>query len=80
MKALQATFPDVLEDEEQPLPRKLNYPRPISEPPSPTSTRGPSPSSSKHGSDDEDDADSHDSEAEEQELQLEKAVDKLAVQ
>merc|ERR1719150_171885 len=66
MKALQATFPDVQEDEEQPRARRMDFPKPISEPPSPTSTRGPSPASSHHGSDDEDDEDNleHDSEEE----------------
>jgi len=67
MKALQATFSDVQEDEEQPISKRFNFPKPISEPPSPSSTRGPSPASSHHGSDDEDeeDAASHDSEEEE---------------
>ncbi len=73
MKALQATFPDIQEDEEQPLPRRINFPKPISEPPSPASTRATSPASSNHGSDDEDDNISHDSEAEEAELK--RAVD-----
>ena len=82
MKALQATFSDVQEDEEQPISKRFNFPKPISEPPSPSSTRGPSPASSHHGSDDEDDeadAASHDSEEEERELELVKAVENMGV-
>ena len=74
MKALQATFPDVQEDEEQPLGRKFNYPKPISEPPSPTSTRANSPTNeSQNASDDE----SHDSEEEERELK--EAVENMGI-
>merc|ERR1719215_1346999 len=44
MKALQATFPDIQADEAPPRGAgRLNYPRPISGPPSPTSTRAHSP-------------------------------------
>merc|ERR1712203_1127375 len=69
MKALQATFPDVQEDEEFKIGKRFNFPKPISEPPSPTSTRGPSPASSHHGSDaEEENENSHDSEEEEREL------------
>jgi len=40
MKALTAAFPDIQEDEAAPkLPSKINYPRPISEPPSPSSSK-----------------------------------------
>ena len=78
MKALQATFPDVQEDEEQPRARRMDFPKPISEPPSPTSTRGPSPASSHHGSDvEDDDANSHDSEEEERELKT--AVENMGI-
>merc|ERR1712083_636707 len=74
MKALQATFPDVQEDEEQPAARRFNFPKPISEPPSPYSTRGPSPA----GSDDEDDDNlSHNSEEEERELKA--AIENLGI-
>merc|ERR1712079_447890 len=74
MKALQATFPDVQEDEEQPAARWFNFPKPISEPPSPYSTRGPSPA----GSDDEDDDNlSHNSEEEERELKA--AIENLGI-
>ena len=69
MKALHATFEDIQEDEEQPITKRFSFPKPISEPPSPVSTRATSPASSHHGSDDEDeDAVSHDSEEEEREL------------
>ena len=47
MKALQAVFPDISEEEGPPAGvGRLNYPRPISEPPSPSSTRAHSPVSS----------------------------------
>ena len=47
MLALQKVFPDVSSDEAPPRGAgRLNYPRPISEPPSPTSTRAHSPISS----------------------------------
>ena len=43
MKALQATFDDIKEDEAAPkLPTKLSFPKPISEPPSPISSRATS--------------------------------------
>ena len=77
MKALQSCFPDIQEDEEQPMPRKIFFPKPISEPPSPTSTRPNSPLSSKNESENEDNDDSHDSEEEERELR--DAVEALGV-
>ena len=46
MKALQSSFPDVQEDEEQPKAKGFYFPKPISEAPSPTSTRATSPVSS----------------------------------
>lgn len=80
MKALQAQFPDVQEDEEQPI-RRFNFPKPISEPPSPTSTRPSSPTaSSQQASDNEqdnDDDNSHDSEEEERELK--EAVENMGI-
>lgn len=36
---------------------RFNYPRPISEPPSPSSSRHTTPAASVHGSDDEDEVD-----------------------
>ena len=47
---------------------RYNYPRPISEPPSPASSRATTPAPSQHASDVEDDDDSHDSEQEAEEL------------
>merc|ERR1719154_697252 len=48
MKALHAVFPDVSSEEAPPSGAgRLNYPRPISEPPSPVSTRAPSPAGSR---------------------------------
>lgn len=77
MRALQIAFPDIQEDESAPRLRpRLDFPRPISEPPSPTLSRAPTPAPSQPGSDDEEqaddgggaddgDSDSHDSEEEE---------------
>lgn len=49
--ALQRVFPD-FEDKVPYIPHagKLHYPRPISEPPSPVSTRAPSPAGSREAS------------------------------
>jgi len=67
MLALQKVFSDVSCDEAPPSGAgRLNYPRPISEPPSPTSTRAHSPISSLN----DDDADSHDSDEELEQLQV----------
>lgn len=63
MKALHAVFPDYKEDLENSI-GTLKYPRPLSEPPSPSSSRMTTPAASVHGSDDE-----NDSVDEEQELQ-----------
>ena len=50
MKAFTSTFPDIREDEAAPrLPSKLNYPRPVSEPPSPISSRVTTPGQSRGG-------------------------------
>lgn len=48
-------FPDLKEIDEQAIGH-IKYPRPISEPPSPTSSRGTTPVASIHGSDDESDS------------------------
>lgn len=56
---MQVVYPDIVLEEEENRGGRFNYPRPISEPPSPTSSRH----SSIHGSDDEDEVD------EEKELQ-----------
>jgi len=68
MKALSAVFPDISSEEAPPSGAgRLNYPRPISEPPSPSSTRAHSPISSLN---DDDDCDSHDSDEELEQLQV----------
>lgn len=61
MEALHQLFPDYVEEIENSI-GTLKYPRPISEPPSPSSSRMTTPAASVHGSDDE--GDSVDSEAE----------------
>lgn len=67
IRALQAVYPDIVIDEEESKGRRFNYPRPISEPPSPSSSRH----SSVHGSDNEDD--------EEDEIDEEKEVSGFVV-
>lgn len=61
MKALHRVFPEYKEEMEAGI-GTLKYPRPISEPPSPSSSRITTPAASVHGSDDE--SDSVDSEGE----------------
>lgn len=61
MKALHAVFPDLKEEIENGI-GEIRYPRPLSEPPSPSSSRMTTPAASVHGSDDE--SDSVDEEAE----------------
>ncbi|KAJ8707790.1 hypothetical protein PYW07_011467 [Mythimna separata] len=61
-EALKIVYPDYVDHMDQELGKRFNYPRPISEPPSPTHSRGTTPAASVHGSDDEDEVD------EEQEL------------
>lgn len=55
MKALQAVYPDYVDEGglDTLNPSSFNYPRPLSAPPSPTSSRHTTP----HGSDDEDSVD-----------------------
>lgn len=55
MQALHKLFPDYVEEIENSI-GTLKYPRPISEPPSPSSSRVTTPAASVHGSDDEDDS------------------------
>ncbi len=59
MKALKMVYPDY-DEAEEPSGRSMNYPRPISEPPSPSSSRATTPAPSEQGSSD----DEVDSEAE----------------
>ncbi|XP_025196228.1 glycogen [starch] synthase [Melanaphis sacchari] len=60
LKALCQVFPDMFDEETEMLciteasRRRYNYPRPYSEPPSPSSSRPTTPGASLHGSDDED--------------------------
>ncbi|KAG8225796.1 hypothetical protein J437_LFUL005603 [Ladona fulva] len=56
MKALHIVYPELAPADESGVGR-FNYPRPISEPPSPTSSRATTPAPSIHGSDDEDEVD-----------------------
>ncbi|CAG9136098.1 unnamed protein product [Plutella xylostella] len=56
-QALKLVYPDYVDQLGQELERGFNYPRPISEPPSPTASRGTTPAASVHGSDDEDEVD-----------------------
>lgn len=55
MRALRMVFPDFKEEEVNGM-GSLKYPRPISEPPSPSSSRVTTPAASVHGSDDESDS------------------------
>lgn len=61
MHALHAVFPELKEEFENGI-GSFKYPRPLSEPPSPSSSRVTTPAASVHGSDDE--SDSVDEEAE----------------
>lgn len=64
MRALHKVFPEYKEEVENGI-GTLKYPRPLSEPPSPSSSRLTTPAASVHGSDDDgDDSDSVDSELE----------------
>lgn len=56
IKALTAVYPELASEvAEGRYNRTFNYPRPLSEPPSPSSSRITTPAASVHGSDDEDD-------------------------
>lgn len=58
VKALQAVYPDYLDESSMYGSRNnLNFSRPFSEPPSPTSSRHTTPAPSVHGSDEEDSVD-----------------------
>jgi glycogen(starch) synthase len=64
MRALREVFPDYKQDDENGI-GTLKYPRPISEPPSPSSSRMTTPAASIHGSDDESDSVDEEKELEE---------------
>ncbi|XP_033221798.1 glycogen [starch] synthase isoform X2 [Belonocnema kinseyi] len=57
IKALCTVYPDLETEFAIGNVGKLNYPRPISEPPSPSSSRHTTPAASVHGSDEEDEVD-----------------------
>lgn len=58
MKALQSVYPDYVDEGSIYSQRgsNFNYPRPLSAPPSPTSSRHTTPAPSLHGSDDDEDS------------------------
>ncbi|CAF4887596.1 unnamed protein product [Pieris macdunnoughi] len=56
-EALKIVYPDYVDHMHMELGKRFNYPRPISEPPSPTHSRATTPAASVHGSDDEDEVD-----------------------
>lgn len=56
-KACQEVYPDLDFEDDEVSSRTFNYPRPFSEPPSPSVSRHTTPASSRHGSDDEDEVD-----------------------
>lgn len=49
--ALHRTHPEIMAEEA--VAAKMKYPRPVSEPPSPSSSRAHTPNPSEHGSDNE---------------------------
>lgn len=59
VKALQVVYPDYVDEGHQYLQGRsnFNYPRPLSAPPSPSTSRHTTPGHSPHGSDDEDSVD-----------------------
>ncbi|XP_058447897.1 glycogen [starch] synthase [Malaya genurostris] len=67
IKALQTVYPNYVDESESYLKRAadFNYPRPISAPPSPSSSRHTTPAPSLHGSDDEQDSVNSEEELEE---------------
>lgn len=68
VNALKAVYPDYVDESGLDyVQSNFNYPRPLSAPPSPTSSRHTTPHGSRHGSDDEDE-DSVDDELELKEL------------
>lgn len=61
MRALQSVYTDYVDEAGENFYRNsgnsFNYPRPVSAPPSPSSSRHTTPAPSVHGSDDEDSVD-----------------------
>ncbi|XP_066964835.1 glycogen [starch] synthase isoform X2 [Macrobrachium rosenbergii] len=73
--AFREVYPDLELSEASGGAGRLSYPRPLSEPPSPSSSRATTPAPSEHGSDEED---SVDSEAELEELGVQSANGSVA--
>lgn len=61
--AVHKVHPEVLDEELMASKMQMKYPRPMSEPPSPLSSRASTPAPSEHGSDDELSDDEHDTTA-----------------
>ncbi|KAK0089385.1 hypothetical protein PV325_007543 [Microctonus aethiopoides] len=57
LKALRKVYPEFGSDQDDESVGRFSYPRPLSEPPSPSSSRLTTPAASVHGSDDEDEVD-----------------------
>ncbi|XP_043514270.1 glycogen [starch] synthase [Frieseomelitta varia] len=57
IKALTTVYPELASEYAEGGVGRFNYPRPISEPPSPSSSRHTTPAASVHGSDEEDEVD-----------------------
>ncbi|XP_045607778.1 glycogen [starch] synthase [Procambarus clarkii] len=66
--ALHGVYPELSVESDASGAGRLNYPRPLSEPPSPSSSRATTPAPSEHGSVEDEEEDSVDSEAELEEL------------
>lgn len=54
IKALMTVYPELASEYAEGGVGRFSYPRPLSEPPSPSSSRHTTPAASVHGSDDED--------------------------
>lgn len=57
IKALTTVYPELASEFAEGGVGRFSYPRPISEPPSPSSSRHTTPAASVHGSDEEDEVD-----------------------
>lgn len=54
---MRKVYPEFGSDQDDESVGRFSYPRPLSEPPSPSSSRLTTPAASVHGSDDEDEVD-----------------------
>lgn len=70
--ALQRTHPELVQEQaiKSEVSSRLKFPRPISEPPSPTSSRPPTPSASEQGDDGEEEEEDEQKEQDEREKEL----------